>query len=58
MEELRRIFDVTGATDLYEFIEEQSAKKAAEMGLDFDSRLNCDYMFEIYNHNSGIHTRE
>ena len=58
MEELRRIFDVTGATDLYEFIEEQSAKKAAEMGLEFDKRLDCEYMFEIYNHNSGIHTKE
>jgi heterodisulfide reductase subunit C1 len=58
MDELRRIFDVTGATDLYEFIEEQSAKKAAEMGLEFDKRLDCAYMFEIYNHNSGIHTRD
>jgi heterodisulfide reductase subunit C len=58
MDELRRIFDVTGATDLYEFIEEQSAKKAAEMGLEFDKRLDCGYMFEIYNHNSGIHTKE
>lgn len=58
MDELRRIFDVTGATDLYEFIEEQSAIKAAEMGLEFDKRLNCGYMFEIYNHNSAIHTKE
>jgi heterodisulfide reductase subunit C1 len=58
MDELRRIFDVTGATDLYEFIEEQSAKKAAEMGLEFDKHLDCEYMFEIYNHNSGIHTKE
>jgi hypothetical protein len=58
MGELRRIFDVTGATDLYNFIEEQSAKKAAEMGLEFDNRLDCAYMFEIYNHNSGVHTKE
>jgi heterodisulfide reductase subunit C1 len=58
MDELQRIFDVTGATDLYEFIEEQSAKKAAEMGLEFDKRLDCAYMFEIYNHNSGFHTKE
>jgi heterodisulfide reductase subunit C len=58
MEELHRIFDVTGATDLFEFIEERSAIKAAEMGLEFDKRLDCGYMFEIYNHNSGIHTKE
>jgi heterodisulfide reductase subunit C1 len=58
MDELRRIFDVTGATDFYEFIEEQSAKKAAEMGLELNKRLDCAYMFEIYNHNSGVHTKE
>lgn len=58
MNELRSIFDLTGATDLYEFIEEQSAKKASEMGLEFDKSLDCAYMFEIYNHNSGIHTKE
>jgi len=57
MEELRRIFDVTGASDLYEFIEEQSARKASEMGLEFNKRLDCDYMFEIYNHNSDFHTK-
>ena len=57
MEEVRKIFEVTGATDLYEFIEEQSAKKAAEMGLEFDKRLDCEYMFEIYNHDSGIHSK-
>jgi heterodisulfide reductase subunit C len=58
MEEVRRIFDVTGATDLYKFIEEQSSKKAAEMGLEFDTRLDCEYMSEIYNHDSGIHSKE
>jgi heterodisulfide reductase subunit C len=58
MDELQRIFDVTGATDLYNFIEEQSSRKAEEMGLEFNERLDCDYMYEIYNHNSGIHTRE
>jgi heterodisulfide reductase subunit C len=57
MEELRRIFDVTGASELYEFIEQQSAKKAAEMGLEFNKRLDCEYMFEIYNHDSGTHTK-
>ncbi len=58
LEEVRRIFDVTGATAQYEFIEEQSAKKAAQLGLDFDKRLDCEYMHEIYNHDSGIHTKD
>ncbi len=58
MEELRRIFDVTGASDLYEFIEERSARKAAEMGLKFNKNLDCEYMFEIYNHDSGIHVKD
>jgi heterodisulfide reductase subunit C1 len=58
MDELRRIFDVTGATAQYEFIEEQSARKAAEMGLEFNKQLDCEYMHEIYNHDSGIHTKE
>jgi heterodisulfide reductase subunit C len=58
LDELRRIFDVTGASAQFEFIEEQSAKKAAQMGLDFDNRLDCEYMHEIYNQDSGIHTKD
>jgi len=58
LSELKKIFDVTGATEQFNFIEEQSAKKAAEMGLDYDERLNCGYMHEIYNNDSGIHTKD
>lgn len=58
LDELKMIFDVTGATDLFDFIEEQSAKKAAEMGLGFDQRLDCGYVNQIYNLDSGIHTKE
>jgi heterodisulfide reductase subunit C len=58
LNELQRIFDVTGATDQFSFIEEQSARKAAEMGLEFDKRLDCAYMNQIYNLDSGIHTKE
>jgi heterodisulfide reductase subunit C len=36
LDELKRIFDVTGGTNRYEKIEEYSAKKAAEMGLSMD----------------------
>jgi heterodisulfide reductase subunit C len=55
--ELKSIFDVTGAIDLFNIIEEQSAKKAREMNLELDDRLDCEYIHEIYNYDSGIHTR-
>jgi heterodisulfide reductase subunit C len=58
LNEVRRIFDITGATDQFNFIEEQSAKKAEAMGLEFDRRLDCAYMNQIYNKDSGIHTRD
>jgi len=58
LDELQRIFDVTGATALYRFVEEQSARKAEEMGLEFDQRLDCGYMHEIYNQDSGIHSKD
>jgi len=58
LHELRQIFDVTGATDFYNWIEEQSAKKAEEMGMEFDRRLDCEYMHEVFNHDSGNHTRD
>jgi len=58
LDEVKRIFDVTGATDLFNFIEEQSAEKAEEMGLQFDKTLNCGYVNQIYNLDSGIHTKD
>jgi heterodisulfide reductase subunit C len=58
LDELKRIFDVTGATDLFNFIEDESEKKAAEMELNFDKGLKCGYVNQIYNLDSGIHTKE
>jgi hypothetical protein len=43
---------------MYDWIETQSERKAAEMGLEFDRRLDCEYMHEVFNHDSGIHTKE
>lgn len=43
LDELKRIFDVTGGTKRYEKIEEYSAKKAAEMGLSMD-----DYVVQTF----------
>jgi len=58
LQELRKIFDVTGALDLFDFIERKSAEKAKEMGLEFSEKLDCKYVNQIYNLDSGTHTKE
>jgi heterodisulfide reductase subunit C len=40
LDELKRIFDVTGGTERYEKIEECSAQKAEEMGLTMDEYIS------------------
>lgn len=52
LDELKRIFDVTGGTKRYETIEEFSRKKAGEMGLQFDETKDCEYFKHIYSYNS------
>ena len=51
LDELKRIFDLTGATERFKKIEEASAKKAAEMGLE-----DSEYFVKIYNENNGEHS--
>lgn len=51
MEELREIFRVTGGMERYEKIESFSEKKAAEMGLSFDSSNDCEYYQQVYKYN-------
>jgi heterodisulfide reductase subunit C len=58
LEEIKKIFDITGASELFDLIEEKSAKKAEVMGLNFDETLDCEYIREIYNTNSGTHSKE
>ncbi len=53
LDELQRIFDVTGGSDFYKKIEEASEKKAEEMGLNLD-----DYIAMVYTTNSGLHGRD
>lgn len=57
LDELKKIFDVTGATDLFDFIEKKSAEKAEELGLEFNEKLDCSYVNQIYNLDSGNHTK-
>ena len=58
LDEIRKIFDVTGGTERFEKIEEFSRKKAEEMGLNLDDTTNNDYIRTIYTTNNGQHTRE
>lgn len=53
LDELQRIFDVTGGSAFYENIEACSKKKADEMGL-----TDAEYFQAAYINNSGTHGRE
>lgn len=56
-EELKKIFDVTGGTEFLQNIEDQSKKKAAEMGLQFsDTGIDSDYFIEVFTANRKDHT--
>ncbi len=53
LEEIRRIFEVTGADEFFETIEKHSATAAREMGMDVDSP---EYFDRIYRENNGRHS--
>ena len=55
LEELRKIFEVTGGNERFKKIEEFSAKKAKEMNIPFDQTNENDYFKYIYSHNSNNH---
>jgi heterodisulfide reductase subunit C len=57
MEEIRRIFEVTGGNRRYEKIEFYSKKKAEELDLDLDEGIDNDYFRHIYKTNNGSHTK-
>ncbi len=52
LDELKKIFDVTGGTEFFEMIEEYSDKKAIEMGYE---SADDSYFNDIYTFNSGTH---
>jgi heterodisulfide reductase subunit C len=59
MDEIRRIFDVTGGTERFEKIEEFSKKKAEELNLTLDEDgIESDYFRHIYKTNNNSHTRQ
>jgi heterodisulfide reductase subunit C len=57
LDELRKIFEVTGGIERYDKIEAFSKAKAKEMNLDFDDTMQNEYVDHIYKTNNGTHTR-
>jgi heterodisulfide reductase subunit C len=57
MDEIRKIFEVTGGMKRYENIEEFSKKKAKELNLTLDDGIDNEYFRHIYKTNNNCHTR-
>lgn len=58
LDELKRIFEVTGGLERYEKIEFFSRKKAEEMNLKLDDTIENEYFRFVYKHNSGNHCKK
>jgi len=52
LDELDRIFEVTGNNDLFRTIEKVSEKKAREMGMQFDAKRDNEYWHYVYTENN------
>ena len=58
LDELQRIFDVTGGQERYDKIESFSKAKAAEMGLEFGTDTSSAYFQHVYTTNNHKHNHE
>ena len=58
LDELRKIFEVTGGLERYSKIEEYSKRKAEEMDLELDDGLDNEYFRQVYRTNNGSHTKQ
>jgi heterodisulfide reductase subunit C1 len=56
LEEISRIFEVSGCYDLFDKIESYSKIKADQMGLDFGKGIENEYFVYTYNRNSNNHS--
>jgi heterodisulfide reductase subunit C len=57
LDELKKIFEVTGGLERYEKIESFSKKKAQELDLELDEGTENEYFRHIYKTNNGTHTK-
>jgi heterodisulfide reductase subunit C len=58
MDEVRKIFEVTGGNARFEKIEKFSKQKAEELGLAFGDGIDNEYFSHIYSHNDNSHNRK
>jgi heterodisulfide reductase subunit C len=58
LDELYKIFEITGGIERFEKIEKFSEQKAAEFGMGFDETHNNEYFDHIFLANNGEHTKE
>ena len=57
MDELRKIFEVTGGIERFENIEKFSKRKAKEMNMTLDEGIDGEYFSHIYKTDNVCHTR-
>jgi heterodisulfide reductase subunit C len=57
MEEIRKIFEVTGGMERYNTIEKFSREKAKELNMQLDDGINNEYFRYIYKTDNKNHTR-
>jgi heterodisulfide reductase subunit C1 len=55
LDEIRKIFEVTGGMERFDKIEKYSKLKAKEFGLELNDSLDNDYFRHIYTTNNGKH---
>ncbi len=55
LDEIRKIFEVSGGMDRFSSIEKHSEMKAREMGLAFDGTNDCEYFSHVYKTNKKDH---
>ena len=53
LEELQRIFDVSGGTERFEKVEKYSKIKAEELGIKMTEGKDCDYFKFVYSNNNN-----
>lgn len=58
LDELRKIFEITGGQERYDNIEAFSKEKAAEMGMEFGSDTQSEYFQHVYTANNQKHNHE
>ena len=58
LDELKSIFDITGATERFEKLEEFSKMKAGEMGIEFSPGDKSEYYLHVYNFNTNKHGKD